>query len=225
MKKLTLLAGAVLALAAGGASADIVGFGNEFSGGVKCANLVTGCATLETTAIAGGVHFEFTGTMTGTEFITGLYGNIDPYAAVTVANLTGATDAIGSGFSFAPDGFKADGDGFFDWFLDLSSNPPRFDGTDKLSWDFLGVTLAQVAGLSQGGSPGKDGFQFAIHAQGLANGGSGWDSPTGCPDCVPTPVGAVPEPETWAMAGLGFALMGAYVRRKKKQQNDARLVA
>jgi hypothetical protein len=153
--------------------------------------------------------------MTGTEFITGLYGNIGPYSGVTVANLTGATNTIGGGFSFAPDTFKADGDGFFDWNLDLSSNPPRFSGTDTLSWDFLGITLAQTNDISVNGPVGKTGFQYAIHAQGLVNGGSGWDSQTGCPDCSITPVIAVPEPGTVSLMVAGLAALGISRRRRQ----------
>ncbi len=215
MRKLALIAAAVFSLAGGGASAGIVGFANEFSGGVQCANLTTGCATLETTAIAGGVHFVFKGTMTGTEFITGLYGNLDGAAS---GPLVGAFSGTGlnafNSFAYSPDAFKADGDGFFDWFIDLSSNPPRFDGTDTLAWDFMGVTLAQLDGLSVNGPVGKTGFQYAIHAQGLVNGGSGWDSQTGCPDCTITPVNSVPEPGTFALMGLGLAGLGL-TRRKK----------
>ncbi len=218
MRKLALIAAAVFSLTGGGASAGIVGFANEFSGGVECANQVTGCATLETTSIAGGVHFVFKGTMTGTEFITGLYGNIDPYKTTSATNIAGNTETIGGGFQFAQDSFKADGDGFFDWVLDLSSNPPRFDGTDTLSWDFLGINLADISGLSVNGPVGKTGFQNAIHAQGLVNGGSGWDSNTGCPDCVPTPVNQVPEPGTLALMGAGLVSLGLAGKRKQKKQ-------
>jgi hypothetical protein len=227
MKK-SLLAVAVLgAMAMLPAQAAIVGFANEFSGGVQCANAVTGCGTLETTAIAGGVHYNLTGTMTSTEFITGLYGNIDPFATPTVSGLSGSgLDAV-NGFQFSENGFKADGDGYFDWFLDLSSNPPRFDGTDTLSWDFLGITLAQTSGISQGGSPGKDGFQYAIHAQGLVNGGSGWDSNTPCCDTPPPPPPPPPNnvPEPGSLALVGSALVAAHLALRRKAKKDAEKAA
>jgi hypothetical protein len=214
MRKLAKIAAAVLALAGGGASAGIVGFANEFSGGVECVNQVTGCATLTTSSIAGGVHFVFQGTMVGTEFITGLYGNLDPYVQPTLANLTGDIGSVG-GFSFGLNAFKADGDGFFDWFLDLSANPPRFDGTDTLEWDFLGIGLAHTFGVSVDGPDGKTGFMNAIHAQGLVNGGSGWMSNTPPPgsDDPPTPI---PEPGTLALMGAGLTALGLVTRRKKK---------
>lgn len=198
-----------------GANAGIVGFANEFSGGVKCANLVTGCAELETTAIAGGVHFVLQGTMTGTEFITGLYGNIEGVVPPIVGSFSGTGLNSFNSFAYSPNAFKADGDGFFDWFIDLSSNPPRFDGTDTLSWDFLGVSLADTLGISVNGPAGKTGFQYAIHAQGLVNGGSGWDSQTGCPDCSITPVIAVPEPGTVSLMVAGLAALGISRRRRQ----------
>ena len=125
---------AVAALAAAAsmpAHAVLFGFTNEFSGGTDCGFVASGCATLEVTASgATDTHFKLTGTMFAGEFITSLYGNINPYAVPAVENLTGTGLASAEGFSFSQDAFKADGDGFFDWRLDLSSNPPRFNGSD-----------------------------------------------------------------------------------------------
>jgi hypothetical protein len=216
-KALTAIA---LAAAAVGANAGIYLFDDEFSqSGSDCGNVVFGCAALRTTAIAGGVHFEFLGTMSGTEKITGLYGNIDPYAVPTVANTTGTgLPAADLPFLFTQNGFKADGDGWFDWFLGFNPSVPTFDGNMLLEWDFLGVTLAQIdSGLSEDGPVGKTGFHFAIHTQGLVNGGSGWfsgDPAGGRPTPFDEPPNGVPEPTTLMLAGM--ALFGLWAGGKRK---------
>jgi len=199
------------------AQAVDIGFTNEFSGGTDCAVAATGCSILTVTSFAGGVHFEFQGTMVAGEFITELSGNYNG-GPLSISNVAGTGLASYEGFSFASNSFKADGDGFFDWKIDLSSNPPRFDGTDTLSWDFLGATLSQFNSLSVNGPEGKNGFLFATHAQGLANGGSGWFNGTVPPGGTPFDVTPVPEPETYALFGAGLAAMAWLNRRRKKKQ-------
>jgi hypothetical protein len=216
MKKSLLLLALALGLA-GPAAAVVINFDNEFSGGTDCATPVTGCSVLTATSIAGGVHFNLVGTMLPGEFITELSGNFIGGVTPSVQNITGNTETFVS-FAFASDGFKADGDGYFDWKLTLDNAPPgnRFDGTDHLSWDFMGLTLPQYNSLSVNGPEGKNGFLFATHAQGLVNGGSGWFNGQLAPGSTPFDVTPVPEPETYAlmMAGLGF--VGWASKRRKK---------
>jgi hypothetical protein len=214
MKK--VLSALTLACLASAAGAVTVGFENEFSGGTDCSNAVTGCSILEATNFAGGVHFELTGTMAPGEFITGLYGNFNGPGAVIASNFAGTGLNSFNSFSFSSNTFKADGDGFFDWFIDLSSNPPRFDGTDTLSWDFLGATLPQFNSISVNGPEGKTGFLFATHAQGLANGGSGWFNGQLTPTSTPFDVTPVPEPETYALLLAGLAAVSFIAKRRKK---------
>jgi hypothetical protein len=218
MKKSLLAFAAGLALAGPAAALTAVNFDNEFSGGTDCATPVTGCSVLTASPIAGGVHFDFYGTMVATEFITGLYGNFNSLIAPTVANLAGDIGTIGGGFSFGIDSFKADGDGFFDWKLDFKQAPPgsRFDGTDHISWDFLGLPLSAYGSLSVNGPEGKTGFLFATHAQGLVEGGSGWFNGQLAPGTTPFDVTPVPEPETYALFAAGLAMLALMNKRRKK---------
>jgi len=221
MKKFFLAIATALALIHVPAQAVDIGFTNEFSGGTDCAIPATGCSILTATAIAGGVHFEFQGTMVAGEFVSALYGNFNGGVAPTVANVAGNTETF-IGFEFGSNAFKADGDGFFDWKLTLDNAPPgnRFNGTDMLSWDFLGLPLSFYNSISVNGPVGKNGFLFATHAQGLADGGSGWFNGAVPPGGTPFDVTPVPEPETYALFMAGLAAV-AYMQRRRKKQEQA----
>jgi len=220
MKKFFLAIATALALIHIPAQAVDIGFTNEFSGGTDCAVAATGCSTLTVTSFVGGVHFELQGTMVPGEFVRELSGNYNG-GPLTISNVTGNTETF-LGFEFASNAFKADGDGFFDWIIHLDNAPPgnRFNGTDTLSWDFLGATLSQFNSLSVNGPEGKNGFLFATHAQGLANGGSGWFNGTVPPGGTPFDVTPVPEPETYALFAAGLAAL-AYMQRRRKKQEQA----
>jgi len=218
MKKvLTALA---MATSMVGANAGIFLFDNEFSAsGYDCANTTFGCAALRTTAIAGGVHFEFLGLLQGTEKITALYGNVSPFIATTALNIIGTGADAFAGFSSGQDSFKADGDGFFDWRMDFNPSSPTFSGNDLIEFDLMGMTLAEIdSGISVNGPVGKNGFHFAIHTQGIgATGGSGWfsgDPAGGRPTPFDEP-GTVSEPTTLMLAGM--ALFGLWAGGKRKE--------
>jgi len=88
------------------------------------------------------------------------------------------------------------------------------------------------------GTPGSATFALADNTTPPAPGGNGGTSNTGggnvpaflplnapgsggvavnvAPTSTPTTPGGVPEPETWAMMGLGFAIVGAFARRRNK---------
>jgi hypothetical protein len=208
---------AALAAIAMPAQAVVINFDNEFSGGTDCATPVTGCSVLTATSIAGGVHFTLIGTMAPGEFITELSGNYNG-GPLSISNVAGTGLNAYEGFSFSSNAFKADGDGFLDWKIDLSSNPPRFDGNDTLSWDFMGATLPLFNSLSVNGPEGKNGFLFATHAQGLVNGGSGWFNGQLAPGSTPFDVTPVPEPETYALFAAGLGMLGFMQRRRKLKQ-------
>ena len=212
MKK--ILTALALAAAAASAGAVTIGFENEFSGGTNCANAITGCSILEVTQTATGVHFDLQGTMAPGEFITGLYGNYNG-APLAISNVAGTGATAYQGYSFSSNAFKADGDGYFDWFIDLSSNPPRFDGLDTLSWDFAGATLSLFNSISVDGPEGKNGFLFATHAQGLTDGGSGWFNGQLTPTSTPFDVTPVPEPSEWALMLAGLAVVGGVAKRRQ----------
>lgn len=207
------ITGLLLAGAALPANAVLFSFSHEFSAsGFNCAN--GACATLSVLQDGADVDFLLTASLAPGEFITGLYGNRDPFVAHTAAEFasragTGANAVLSLTSSL--NGLKADGDGFFDYVWDFatSSSSPRLDGTDTFSWTFFNTSLDDVVdAVSVNGSDGKTGFAFALRLQGLGAGnqGSGWfDSTT---------TQQVSEPATAALFGLALLAMGFPQRRR-----------
>src|SRR5687768_16996433 len=125
----TLAAALVLAAAALPANAVPISFSfsHEFSGsGDSCAN--GSCATLDVEQNGADLDFTLTANLAAGEFITALYGNVDPFSSINGPILGGTGAGSFEGGQIGEDDFKADGDGFFDWVLNFSTNPPRFDG-------------------------------------------------------------------------------------------------
>jgi hypothetical protein len=192
------------------AQADLISFSDEFSGsGDTCGNV--SCATLLVVQDGADVDFTLTSNLASGEFITGLYGNIDPFQlANSIFTNVDASAISGWSLTGGLDCCKADGDGNFDYAWGFPTSGDVLEGTDVFSWTFQNISLADVMqGLSQGGPEGKTGFNFALRVQGLGagNGGSGWFYST--PGTT-----TVPEPGTLALLGIGLLGMGLMRRRQ-----------
>jgi hypothetical protein len=188
-------------------------FSDEFSeSGGTCANV--SCATLSVEQVGNDVNFILTANLASGEFITGLYGNLDPFAAITVGATGGTTDEDEATFSQGLDAFKADGDGDFDWMWDFSQSPPRLDGAETFTWSFLNVSIDDIIdAVSQDGPAGKTGFTFALRVQGLGadNQNSGWFYAVRENG---TPPEQISEPGILALFAVALLTLGLVRRRR-----------
>ena len=219
------IAGLSLSLMSAPASAVLFSFTAEFSGtGATCANAT--CATLSAVQDGSDVDFLLTANLTGPEKITNLYGNKDPFDGLLptdFANVGGTYITVDGGTAAAAvrgadetnAAFKADGDGYFDWRWDFNTSDPTLNGSDTFAWTILDASLESIVdAISVNGSPGKNGFTFAMHVQGLgARGGlSGWfyavreDGGGGETE--------IPAPSVLALVGLGLGMIRLRRRRK-----------
>jgi hypothetical protein len=176
-------------------------------------DVVPGTVTLE--VVAGG--------LTGTESIDGLYFNLNP--ALNPASLTFTRNATSTGptaanttISLGSDGFRADGDGFYDIFFQLPPPPgsqaARFTAGETLIYQISGIAglnAASFAWLSTPGPGGGPGPQIAAaHVQGIGSGGSGsgW---VGATQAV------VPVPAAFGLLASGLGMLLVRRRRVRAQ--------
>lgn len=151
-----------------------------------------------------------------TEFVTGLYLNLDPGidpTSLVFAFDGGAVDPVS--VSLGTDAFKADGDGLYDILIQWPTDPPRFEAdlTDLISFSLVGLVEENFLFLSTPNG-GNGPFYAALKGQSLGtNGnGSGWFSPT------PGNTTSVPEPGSFALFGFGLAGLGLAIHRRRTRR-------
>ena len=158
---------------------------------------------------------------TSGNFISKLYFNLgngllNSTVVTATTGTTSGVDVLGYAFNNRADptaggngnGFKADGDGYFDVRIDLenSGSGDRFNNGDSFTFALTGTGLLEshVYDISVGGPAGKTGFFGAAHIQAFPDGpdadnndDSGWytgdliDDEGNNLDPVPAPAGLV----------------------------------
>ena len=160
------------------------------------------------------VIIEFTATnLTGDEYISEWFLNLDPALDVTqlsftLQNQTGSFEIPTIGQT--TNGFKADGDGFFDIILNFNStgtatNAQRFTAGDSIRYSVSstgGTVLASSFSFLSVPSGGDGPFYSAAHVNSTGAGGleSRW-------------IAAVPEPSSALLLIAGAGLLGRRRRR------------
>lgn len=150
-----------------------------------------------------------TSNLSGDEFISEWFMNLDPAMDVTQLSFTflGQTGAfILPTIGQTTNGFKADGDGFFDIRLTFDSsgtNEHRFTAGDSLRYSVSGSGLLASSFVFLSSPDGGDGpFYSAAHVNATGAGGleSRW-------------IAAVPEPSSALLLIAGAGLLGRRRRR------------
>ena len=163
---------------------------------------------------AGQVYLTLQANLIGDAFIGGVYFNLDPIVALAVTPQAGATAPAYDTFNVSENTYKADGDGYFDIWIDYpeAGSDNRFDGPEYGTYllEGAGLTVASFNYTSSitdatGGGGGHSTWLAGAHIQ--SNGDSGysvWIGPGNSE--VPIP-GAV-----WL---LGSGLVGLVGLRRK----------
>jgi hypothetical protein len=204
-------------------------FNHEFSSGTPPASSTTPwlTAVFADTATAGLVTLTLTAPhLTGSEFVSGWYLNLNPILDPTQLLFSNATVGSGS-FSFPTitegvNAYKADGDGKYDVLLSFATSGGlngNFTLGDTLTYSITGSFGGHVLSAADfyylsAPSGGHGPFYSAAHVQGIGNGDSGWVEPSGgnsTPGGGGTP--QTPDGGTTVLL-LGSALVGLGLLRR-----------
>jgi hypothetical protein len=232
-KKFTLLIAALVLCLPPNASASLLtfDFAVQFSNNVQPGGPSPWLtATFDDTAASAGNDVRLTLTangLTGAEFISDVYFNIDPLINPLQVQSTLIAQPVNTveGISFLANAFQAGSDGRYDVRLALNNAACcRLNDNETVVLDFnwtAGMLLAQHFNVLAAPGGGNGPFYAAAHLQGIGanandstwiaddNGGQG-----DCPGCTPTVV-ATPVPDTApTMLLLATSLLTAARYRK-----------
>jgi len=208
-----------------GASADgsVINFGMtiEFSGGtppVGAAPWLT--TTMDDGGTPGSVILTLEATnLTGTEFVSGWYLNLDPSLDPTSLVFSSPTKTgtfDDPSISLGTDAYKPDGDGKYDILFGFATSGSgggshRFGVGDSVQYTVTGIGTLVAGSFNFLSSPdgGHGPFFTAAHVQSIGGGeDSGWVAATEA---------IMPEPATLSLMVLGLAGWLAAVGRKARQ--------
>jgi hypothetical protein len=213
------LTGAVLLSASTWAGDFQLNFGEAFSGTAPSSAATPWVTALFQDVAPGTVRLTISNVnLTATENVDEFYLNLNPSMNPTLlafasAGASGAFDT--PTISKGVNGFKADGDGYYDVELNFATggtDANRFTDNESLTYDISGITGLMASDFAYLSSPGGGSgpFYAAAHVQRIGgSGASGWIDPTG------NQIVLVPEPATATIAVAGLALLaGRRLRRK-----------
>ena len=161
----------------------------------------------------GAVYLTLTANLINSNFISGVYINLDPNIEPSdlSASVIGTATADPITYSKGTNAFKADGDGYFDFLISFteSNSENRFEGTDSITFllEAPGLLASSFEFYSAPG--GGNGTWLSIaHIQGIGtnNDDSSWVGGT-----IPTIPAPIP-PAVWL---LGSGLIGLVGLRRK----------
>ncbi len=187
--------------------------GFAFSGAPPAGPVPWLTATFDDQGSAGSVNMTLNAAnLTGEEFVTGWYLNLDP--ALGPSSLTFSMPTKVGAFdiptiSLGADSFKADGDGRYDILLAFPTpdgSDARFTAGDALTYTITGIPSLIASSFDFPSAPagGLGPYPMAVHVQGIGVNAeeSGWAT--------------VPEPAT--MASLApLAVLALMARRRRSR--------
>lgn len=160
--------------------------------------------------VSGGVNLTLTANLTGSQFISNVYFNYKDTLSLPLVW------SPSSGIFQGADGYKADGDGWYDIKIDTAAGGDSLDGTESLTFFIAGASADNFSDVSN-----DTDFPYfaAAHLQGM--------TPTEAPDgnsYTSTWIyaeegggkdqGVIPEPSTVVLLGSG--LLGLFYAGRKR---------